>query len=158
MRIGKIAAVVAAAALVGSALAPLAAHGESDKKERFAESQYRHDVMEHFSYGFKKIGAISKKKAGKTEHIAAIANIMANAATMTKDAFEKDTRAMEGFTKSKDSIWENWDDFAMRLDKLEVDAAAFAEAAKSGDMAIIGPAMGAVGKNCKSCHDEYKEE
>ena len=157
MKLGKVASAAVATAMIGGTLVPVAADGDAEAK-RFFESQYRHDVMEHFSYGFKKIGMIMKGQAGSKDDIAAIANIMANASMMTKAAFKKDTRNMEGHTEAKDKIWEKWDDFSQRLDKLEADANAFAVAASSGDMAQIGAAMQNVGKNCKSCHDEYKKD
>lgn len=133
------------------------AHGDN-YDDRFAESKARHDVMMPFGDGFSKIMKIRKGEGGSPADFPAIAAAMAEASSKTKAAFEKDTRGMEGFTKAKDNIWDNWEDFAKRLDQLEVDAHAFAEAAKSGDMSKIGPAMGAVGKNCKSCHDEYKKK
>ncbi|MBL4836996.1 MAG: cytochrome c [Kordiimonadaceae bacterium] len=148
---------VAIAAVLAGAFGPVAAHSAEEKEKRFAESQYRHDVMEHFSYGFKKITAIMKGQAGEKAHIPAIAAIMAEAATMAKDSFAKDTRGMAGRTEAKDKIWDNWQDYASRMDKLVVDTAAFAAAAKGGDMAAMGPAMKKVGGSCKSCHDEYKD-
>jgi cytochrome c556 len=144
-----------AIAVSGTVATQLAAHGDEHEK-RFAESQHRHDVMEHFGNGFGKIMKIRKGEAGTMADLPGIADDMAKAASMTVAAFEKDTRGMEGFTKAKDNIWENWDDFSQRLQKMDVDAQAFAVAAKTGDMAVIGPAMGALGKNCKSCHDDYK--
>jgi len=151
-------AVVASFAL-GTAAPLFADEGhEHSKKKRFEESQVRHDVMEHFGDGFSKIGKIFKKEAGTFADFPAIAADMADAATKTKASFLKDTRGMKGHTEAKDIIWDNWDDFAERLDKLEVDTAAFSVAAKTGDMKLIQPAMKAVGANCKSCHDKYKDK
>ncbi|MBL4640027.1 MAG: cytochrome c [Kordiimonadaceae bacterium] len=147
---------MAIAALVAGMLSPVAAHS-SEKKKRFVESQYRHDVMEHFSYGFKQVGLIMKGQAGEKKHLAAIATIMAAAAPVARDAFVKDTRGTEGHTEAKDKIWDNWADFSSRMDKFVADTAAFDVAAKTGDMAQIGPAMKKVGGSCKSCHDEYKD-
>jgi len=157
MKVGKIATAAAAVMMIGGALAPVAAHGDGDKKKRFDESAYRHDVMEHFNYSMKKLVPILFKGADHKADLPAIANIMANAATMNKSAFEKDTRGMEGHTEAKDNIWDNWEDFSSRLDTLEADTAAFAEATKTGNMAVIVPAFKKVGSNCKSCHDEYKK-
>lgn len=148
------------AALVCAALSlsaiPASAHGEEGKEPRFEESQYRHDLMERLGKGFGKIRKISKGEAGSPADFPDIAKDMAEAASNMKAAFEKDTRNFEGHTEAKDSIWENWEDYAARLDKMNTDAQAFAAAAATGDMSKMGPAMGALGKNCKSCHDEYK--
>jgi len=158
MKLRKFATTVLVAAMTGGIVAPVAAHGESEKKERFFESQYRHDVMMHFNYSMKKLVPILFKKAGHETDLTAIANIMANTATMSKSAFEKDTRAVKGHTLAKDKIWDNWGDFAGRMEKLEADTAAFVVATETGDMAMIVPAFKKVGSNCKSCHDEYKNK
>ncbi|WP_286829524.1 MULTISPECIES: c-type cytochrome [Kordiimonas] len=142
-----------AALMLGTAL-PAFSHGD----DRFHESQVRHDVMEVFGKGFGKISKIMKGEEGSPADFPAIAADMADAASKTKASFEKDTRGMHGFTEAKDNIWENWDDFAERLDKMETDAQAFLAAANSGDMAQIGPAMKELGSNCKSCHDKYKAD
>lgn len=150
----KLLAAVAGAALIASTVAPVLAHG----KDRFPESQHRHDVMERFKTGFKKISGIMKGEGGSPDDFPAITRDMAEAASLSKAAFEKDTRGAEGFTEAKDAIWENWDDFAGRLDKMEKDANALLAAAESGDMSQFGLAMKEMGSNCKSCHDKYKED
>lgn len=152
---------IIAVAVAGSLFAPFAAtgaFGDDDGEERFAESQYRHDVMEHFNYSIKKILQNFQGNVQHPEHFAPIATIMASTATMTKAAFEKDTRGMEGHTKAKDEIWDNWEDFSSRLDQLEADTAAFAEVAQSGNMEQIGPAFRKAVSQCKACHDKYKAD
>ncbi|WP_417456548.1 c-type cytochrome [Kordiimonas sp.] len=131
------------------------AHGDEEK--RFPESQYRHDVMEFVKYAYGNIAQLMKGTAEHDGHLAKHAQIMATAASMAKTAFEKDTRGMEGATDARDEIWENWDDFATRMDKFEADAAALATAAEGGDMSEIGPAFKKTMGNCKSCHDEYRK-
>ena len=73
--------------------------------------------------------------------------------------------ALEGFipnslddSDAKEKIWSNMDDFKSKMKELEKTSAALAKAAKTGDMAQIGPAFQGLGKACKSCHDEYREE
>lgn len=130
-----------------------------EEKERFFESQYRHDVMEHFNYSMKKLVPILLKGQGDRAHLPAIASIMASTASISKSAFEKDTRGMEGHTDTKDDVWENWNDFSKRMDALEKDTAAFAEVtARTTDADEILAAFKNVGRNCKGCHDEYKAD
>ncbi len=154
--------IIAMAALAGIAVPFASTVANSDNHEgheRFFESQYRHDVMEHFNYSMKKLVPILFRNTGPREHIPAIANIMASTATIAKSSFEKDTREMEGHTESKDLVWEDWEDFAERMDALERDTAAFAEVANSTDDADeILAAFRNVGRNCKSCHDIYKND
>ncbi len=133
------------------------AHGDESKEKRFPESQYRHDVMEHAKYGMQNIVQHMKGEANHEGHVAKLAEIIALAASMTKESFAKDTRGMEGKTGAKDSIWENWDDFAARADTFAADAAAYAEAVKTGDMESAMPAFKKMASNCKSCHDKYED-
>ncbi len=150
---------IAIAALMCAAL-PLSssvADNHEGEEERSFDSKYRHDTMQHFNYSMQKLVPIIFRGTGNPDHLPAIAQIMASTATMTKSVFEKDTRGTEGFTKAKDAVWENWEDFAKRMDSLEADTAAFAEVTKqTTDMDEIKAAFGLVGRNCKGCHDEYK--
>ncbi|WP_417450919.1 c-type cytochrome [Kordiimonas sp.] len=132
------------------------AHGDDDE-ERFAQSQYRHDVMELAKYSLTNIVQHLQGKADHEGHVAKLANVMALSAEMSKAAFKEDTRGMDGKTEAKDSVWENWDDFAKRLDAYAADTAALAAAAKGGDMAEIGPAFKKAASHCKSCHDDYRK-
>ncbi|WP_262692637.1 c-type cytochrome [Kordiimonas aestuarii] len=132
------------------------AHGEEEEK-RFAESQYRHDIMMITKYALGNILQHLRGTADQEGDVAKFAEMMAMSAAMAKTAFEKDTRGMEGKTDAKGDIWENWADFSDRLDKYEADTAALAEAAKSGDMGQIAPAFKKATSNCKSCHDEYRK-
>ncbi len=54
--------------------------------------------------------------------------------------------------------WENWDDFAAKLDKFSTDASALKAAVDSGDMAATGIAFKQTMSNCKACHDKYKKK
>ncbi|MDT7524548.1 cytochrome c [Pseudidiomarina sp. GXY010] len=55
------------------------------------------------------------------------------------------------------AIWDNWDDFMQRAESFQQDAAALAAAAESGDQGDIRKAFMAAAKNCKACHDQYKD-
>lgn len=149
---------VALAAIISIAVPMVSSVVNSqDEEERFFESKYRHDTMQHFNYSMQKLVPILFRGTGNPDHLPAIARIMASTATMTKSVFEKDTRGTEGFTKAKNAIWENWEDFAKRMDALEKDTAAFAEVtARTTDADEIMAAFKNVGRNCKGCHDEYK--
>lgn len=151
---------IALAAIIGIAL-PLSSSiaNSQEEEKRFFESQYRHDVMQHFNYSMKKLVPILFRGTGDRSHLPAIASIMASTASISKSAFEKDTRGTEGHTVAKDAVWENWEDFAKRMDALERDTAAFAEVtARTTDADEIMAAFRNVGRNCKGCHDEYKAD
>ena len=64
----------------------------------------------------------------------------------------------KGTTRAKPGIWENPDDFKAKLGDMQEALVALQQAAGSGDKQAIAGAVGAAGKACKSCHDEYKAE
>ncbi|MBT42506.1 MAG: cytochrome C556 [Idiomarina sp.] len=60
-------------------------------------------------------------------------------------------------TDALQEIWDNWDDFKKRSEDLIADAKSLAEASTSGSLETIKPAFMAAAKNCKGCHDNYKD-
>lgn len=60
-------------------------------------------------------------------------------------------------TDALPEIWDNWDDFKQRSESFIADGEALADAARSGSMDNIKPAFMAAAKNCKGCHDNYKD-
>lgn len=55
------------------------------------------------------------------------------------------------------AIWSNWADFTQRAEKLQADAQALAEVAAAGIEADSRKAFMAAARNCKACHDQYKD-
>ncbi|WP_262693251.1 c-type cytochrome [Kordiimonas aquimaris] len=145
------------ALMVGASFASTTVSAQSGKQKRFAESQYRHDNMEHVKYALANIVQILKGEASHEGHLPKLAAIMASSASMAKATFEKDTRGMSGHTEAKDAIWENWADFSSKMDTFEADTAALAKVAETGDMGQFGAAFQKATGNCKSCHDKYKD-
>lgn len=60
-------------------------------------------------------------------------------------------------TDALPAIWDNWDDFQERAAQLQTDADTLMAAAQSGDQGQIRQAFMAAAKNCKGCHDQYKD-
>ncbi|CAM3861621.1 c-type cytochrome [Rheinheimera salexigens] len=58
---------------------------------------------------------------------------------------------------AKAEIWDNLADFKSRGEKLASDAAVLHTASLNGDQAEIRKAFGTFARNCKACHDKYKE-
>lgn len=57
----------------------------------------------------------------------------------------------------KAAAWDNLADIQERGDKLAADAAALLVAAKTAEQAEIRKAFGDFARNCKACHDKYKD-
>ncbi len=62
----------------------------------------------------------------------------------------------KGKTRARPEIWKNLDDFEVKLAELRSATKDLKIAAKSTDKAQIIAAIGATGKSCKNCHDNYK--
>src|SRR5690606_40443160 len=62
----------------------------------------------------------------------------------------KDTNALP-------AIWENWDDFMKKAEQFQNDAKALQQAALSGNQNDIRRAFMTTARNCKACHDAYKD-
>lgn len=63
-----------------------------------------------------------------------------------------------GKTRAKPEIWQNKADFESKMNDLASAAAALQKAAAGGDKKQIAQQVGATGKACKSCHDDYKSK
>ena len=59
--------------------------------------------------------------------------------------------------KTLPATWENWDDFAAKMDKFIADTEAL-QAVGSADMKTRQGAVFNTFKNCKACHDTYKKD
>lgn len=119
--------------------------------------KYRKSVMTLQGAHFGRIAAMA---AGRVPFDAAVA--AENAAI-----FETVTRlplagfipgSDKGETRAKPEIWTDTAKFKTVGDKLNADAIKLTAAIKGGNMDAIKSAVGAVGGDCKSCHDDFRKE
>lgn len=117
------------------------------------------DVIDYRQHAMKTLGeqvaamAMMAQNKVPADNFAVHAQILANAAAMTKSAF---TPKVAG-GKAKPEVWAKWDDFAKRLDALAASTADLAKTAQQGGMAAAAPKMQAALANCKACHDTYHD-
>ena len=79
-------------------------------------------------------------------------------APMIPDLFKLDTRKFQVKTKAREGIWGSAADFNAKADELGKAAAALTAAAKGGDKGATMKAIGAVGKACGNCHDNFRDK
>jgi cytochrome c556 len=79
-------------------------------------------------------------------------------APMIPDLFKLDTRKFQVKTKAREGIWGSMADFTAKADELSKAAAALTTAAKGGDKGATMKAIGAVGKACGNCHDNFRDK
>ena len=59
-------------------------------------------------------------------------------------------------SQSKPAIWKNKSDFDQKMQDFVDASGKLLAAAQTNNLDTIKPAMGAMGKTCKSCHKEYR--
>jgi|AGTN01.1.fsa_nt_gi Cytochrome C''. len=87
--------------------------------------------------------------ATRAEDLAALAKLSPLGWTKGGENIKGSETRAEAFTSPK--FQEGWTAFATETAKL-------AEVAKAGDAGAIKAQAGAVGKTCKSCHDDFKKD
>jgi cytochrome c556 len=137
-----VASLAVSASVLGASLAVLAADAFQD----------RHMAMEEVNDAMKALGAIAKKQAPFDAAV-----VKANATTIADNLKLASTLfpagSVGGDSRAKPEIWTD----AAGFEKTMKDAQAAAVALQSvPDEAAFGPALGALGGNCKACHDKYR--
>ena len=118
--------------------------------------KYRQGVFTAFRWHFGTMGAMVRGKMEyDAQQFAHHATQLAALTRMPREGFIDGSDF--GDTAAKEELWENLDDVNARFDKLISDADALL-AVTGGSLDDVRPAFGAVAKNCKGCHDNYKEE
>lgn len=144
MRLSKqaVASLVVALSVGGAAVAVIAADAFHD----------RHMAMEAVGDAMKPLGAIAKKQAPFD------AAVVKASATTIADNLKKASALFPagsggGESRAKAEIWTD----AAGFEKGMKDAHSAAVALQSvSEEAAFAPALGALGSNCKSCHDKYR--
>jgi cytochrome c556 len=139
------------AALVIAVASPVvfAASVFSDAKDSV---EYRQAAFQLIRHNMADIGDMVKGDITyDTERVAERAKALATLTTLPWYGF-----TVEG-GDAKADIWQNLADFESRGAKLASDAALLHTAALTGDQAEVRRAFGTFARNCKACHDKYKE-
>lgn len=149
-------ALLAILAAAGLALSPLAVSHFDDKQ---VPQSYRQSWFAMLGANFgPMIGMVKGEVPWEENMMAAYADQLAALATLDvmrgfADGSDK------GTTRAEPEIWQNKADFQSKLDDMSKAADALQVVANAGtDRKAISEAVGAVGKTCKACHDEYKSE
>jgi cytochrome c556 len=144
VRISKqaVASLVVALSVGGAAAIVIAADAYQD----------RHMAMETVGDAMKSLGAIAKKQAPfDTAVVKANATTIADHLKIAQGLFPAGSGG--GESRAKPEIWTD----AAGFEKVMKEAQAAAVALSSvSDEAAYGPALGALGSSCKSCHDKYR--
>lgn len=119
------------------------------------EIKYRQGVMSSVGGHMSAMAAILRNQV-HLEDLKLHANAMADLADVAPNVFPEGSG--DGKTDALPEIWQQPEDFQQRMDDFVEAARAMAAAAETGEMNKIGPAIDSLGKSCKGCHDNYREE
>ena len=144
--------------LIGCAAALLAAGSAVADDEKEDAVEYRQSVYEVIAWNFgPMVGMVKQEIPFDAEVFARNAKRMVVMVPMALEGFIPDSATEDSTAKAE--IWDRWDEFTAGLDKLATETDKLAMlAASSNDMAALGKQVGAVGKTCKGCHDEFRTE
>ena len=115
--------------------------------------EYRQEVMSAIGGTMGALAKILRQEVDRPNDIAPLAGALAELAETAQSVFPEGSEGGDALPE----IWEEPEDFAERLTVFKEAARAFREAASSGDMAQIGPAVGEVGQACRGCHTRFRE-
>ncbi len=120
--------------------------------------EYRHTAMEGLSKHMKASAMIAKSEVSRPGDLVMHAEGVLAYAKLIKELFPEGTGPDKVKSESLATVWTERAKFDKAADDLVVKAGAWVTAAKGGDMAQTMGAMGAVGKACGACHDDFKVE
>lgn len=151
----KVVKTTVVALAIASSTAVVAQHAFNDADKAVEYRQKAFSIMQNnFAY----MGDMVK---GDVDFDAAIfaerAETFAHLAGVPWTGFAQEGAMPGDNTDALPAIWDNWDDFQQRAADFQKDADNLAVAARSGDQGKIRSAFMAAAKNCKGCHDQYKD-
>lgn len=146
-------AVVGMVAIVSAGVMALASAQEA-KPDRAIK--YRQGALTTMSWNFGFLGAMAKGDIpyNKDEAIKR-ATIVAELSTLPWEGFAPGTD-QGAPTKAKPEIWKEPAKFKERADSFIQAAAKLETVAKTGDEAAFKAQVGATGKACGACHDDFR--
>jgi cytochrome c556 len=117
--------------------------------------KYRQAVFTAVRWHFGPLAAMAKGTMPyNKEEAIRHADLLAALAKMPEEGFGPGTD--KGDTKAKAEIWQNQEKFKNGMMQMEKETAKLAEVARSGDLNALKAQVGVTGKNCSSCHDDFK--
>lgn len=120
-------------------------------------------VMKARHEGMEAIGDSSKAihRAQSSPDLSTIRSNAAKIAQLSQQAsgwFPAGTGPDIAKTRAKPDIWQNSEDFALKLRNFQAAARTFSATASGNDVAATNAAFGQLNGTCKACHDKYRAE
>lgn len=108
----------------------------------------------------KYFGPMAGMAQGKIPYNAAVvqrnAGFVDNLSRMPWDGFDASTRGID--TKALPAVFDDPAKFKEAASRLENEAAKLVQVSRSGDEAAIKAQIGALGKSCGGCHNDFRQK
>jgi cytochrome c556 len=119
--------------------------------------KYRQAAFGLMAAHMKRLGAMAKGEVPFDAKAAADnAEVVAFMSKLPFHAFVEGSNIAP--SKAEAKVWSEADKFKAAAGKFQEEAAKLSAAAKTGNLDALKAAMGATGKSCKACHDNYKKD
>lgn len=120
--------------------------------------KYRQAVMTLMGSHFGRLGGMAQGRIPFDATVAAEnAQLVAMLSKLPFNSFGPGTdKALPN--RAKPEVWSEAGKFKEAAEAFQAEASKLEAAGKSGDLAQIKAAVGAVGKTCKACHDAFQSE
>ncbi len=119
--------------------------------------KYRQGIMQAQGWQLGVLGAMAKGNVPyNKEQAVRAATFVEQLSHMAWEGFVPVSDS--GDTKAKPEIWKDKAKFDQLAKDMQAQTPKLIAAANSGDVAQLGPAVGAVGKACKACHDDFQKK
>ncbi|MDA5192578.1 c-type cytochrome [Govanella unica] len=120
---------------------------------------YRKEVMKIIGGNMAGLSMALKGKIDDPKALQTHAEMLARTSSMALGAFKENTAGKgRERTTAKADIWSKWPEFEKDMKAFDQQAQKLASAAASGGAKAAGAEMAALGKSCKTCHDDFREK
>jgi len=155
--LAKIGVAAFSAALLSTAVAQTAP--PTPEEQATAAAETRQGLFKLMGFHMDPMAAMLRKRVPfDAAQVQKAATRIEALAPIIPDVFKFDTRKSQVKTKAREGIWNSQADFNAKADELAKAAAALSAAAKGGDQGATMKAIGAVGKACGNCHDNFRDK
>jgi cytochrome c556 len=147
---------LAAATLIASVAAVFALDAMAQAKPEVLVKQRQAAMTLQGKY----FGPLAGMAQGKLPYNASVvqrnAGFLQDLSQMPWDGFDPSTKGEK--SAALPAIWEKPGEFKQAAERLENESAKLAAVSKSGDEAAVKAQIGAVGKACGGCHENFREK
>jgi cytochrome c556 len=102
------------------------------------------------------VGMAQGKAPYSAETVQRNAAYLETLSKMPWDGFQESTKGEK--SAALPAVWEKQGEFKQAAERLESEAAKLAQVSKSGDEGAVKAQIGAVGKSCGGCHENFRQK